>query len=106
MLQTIYRKDDVKIPITMTNNGIPVDLTGVTLKFILKKELEESSAILIEKTITTHLDATNGKSEIILTTTDTNLTPGKYYYSIIMIDSRGYKTTLIVSDVEISQGLV
>jgi len=105
MLEHIYRKDDVVIPISMSNKGVAIDLTGITLVFIIKKDKEESSSVILEKTISTHVDAENGKSEIVLTSTDTNITPGKYYYSIVMIDSLNYINTLVVSDIEIRQGL-
>lgn len=105
MLEHIYRKDDVKIPISMTNNGVPIDLTGITLKFILKKDKEDSSPIILEKTIISHLNPAEGKSEIILTSSDTSITAGKYYCSIVMIDTMNSVSTLVVSDIEIRQGL-
>lgn len=105
MLENIYRKDDIKIPISMSKDGMPIDLTGIALTFILKKEKEDDSPSILEKTVTEHVNPIEGKSEIVLTSNETNITPGKYYYSIVMTDVGGYTSTLILSTIEIRQGL-
>lgn len=106
MLDIIYRKDDIVIPFNISYDGIPFDLSGTTIKFILKKDKEDGSPIILEKTITSHTDPTAGKSEIVLTSIDTNITPGKYYYAIVLVDVIGKQSTMIVSDIEIRQGLM
>lgn len=105
MLEHIYRKDDAVIPFTISYDGTPFDLSGTTIKFILKKDKEDGSSVILEKTITTHTDPTAGKSEIVLTSAETNITPGKYYYAIVLVDVSDKQSTLIVSDIEIRQGL-
>lgn len=105
MLDYIYRKDDVVIPFNISYDGTPLDLSGTTIKFTLKKDKEDGSPTILEKTINTHTEPTIGKSEIVLSSIDTNITPGKYYYAIVLIDIIGKQSTLIVSDIEIRQGL-
>ncbi len=78
------RKTDESIPIALTQDGIPIDLTGATLYFTVKKTMDDSATdttALIKKDITAHYDAINGRSEIILTKTDLSV-PGDYVYGI------------------------
>lgn len=70
------------------NDGVtPIDLTGVELKFSVKSKsdkLQNDNKALIEKTITAHTDAENGLSQLILSTTDTDISAGSYKWDIRM----------------------
>lgn len=96
-LNDIYRGDDKVYTVTVKDeNQDPIDITGWTIYFTLKKSLTDSDDdALIKKDVTSHIDAVNGLSEIILLNTDTDITPGKYYYDIQIKDTLNHITTLI-----------
>ena len=50
-------------------------------------------------------DATNGKVAFAPNTTDTDITPGGYFYDIEQIDTGGRVSTLIVAKVLIVQDI-
>lgn len=96
-LNDIYRGDDKAYTIHFKDqDSVDVDITGWTIRFTLKKNIDNSDEdAKIKKDITTHTDPTHGKTLLILSNTDTNLTPGKYYYDIQVEDAAGHITTLI-----------
>jgi hypothetical protein len=71
-------------------DNTPIDITGQTLLFTVKKKTggnDSDSDALISKTITTHSDPTNGITELTLTDADTNVAPGEYPFDFKRIDS-------------------
>jgi len=63
-------------------NSNPINITGWTVFFTVKRNLKDTDTdALIKKTITTHTDVTNGVSEISLSPTDTNYV-GNFYFDI------------------------
>jgi len=67
---------------------VSAPLTGCTLRFTVKKNESDSNlsdaTALIKKDVVVPngADATAGKAQIILTPSDTAITPGRYYYDI------------------------
>lgn len=73
--------------VQITKDNVPEDITGWTIIFIAKTNLTDSDdKAVIDKTITDHSDPTQGKSLIRLESTDTDITPKSYFYSIKFID--------------------
>ena len=74
-------------------NGEPKSLVGATVRFTVKDvewDLQgDDSTAVIQKDITTHLDAAAGITTIELSPTDTDITPDKYYYDIKVEDASG-----------------
>lgn len=65
----------------------PFDLTGGTVKMIVKQnpsDVDADAKFIVQGTIT---DGVNGLAEIPLSAANMNLSDGKYYYSILFIDS-------------------
>lgn len=76
--------------IPFTKNGIGVDITDFKIYFTLKTKKEDAdSASLINKTITSHTDAANGKSLITFLASETDDLLGNYYYSVEYKDTSG-----------------
>lgn len=74
--------------IQFKKDGANLDITGWTIFFTVKEKLtDEDDDAKIKKTITTHEDATNGKTLVQLTSTDTDLTPKSYYFDIKFKDN-------------------
>lgn len=78
----IIRGDSVSINFTVAG----VDLTGATVFFTAKSAIEaddaaDATAVISTETVS-HIDPTAGATVIELSPTDTNVTPGLYYYDI------------------------
>lgn len=62
-----------------------IDLTGTTVFFTAKAVIDADvtdSAAAIAVEVTSHTDPTNGITVIPLSSTDTDVTPGIYFYDI------------------------
>ena len=101
---TIPKKTSKAYELKFTENGQYVDITDWTIYFTVKASMNnEDSEALIAKEITSHLDATGGKSLIELTSTDTNISAGIYYYSIDYKDDDGNVKILYQGKLRISK---
>lgn len=105
---TLIRGDSSSIDFTLTDNNSPVDLTGATVFFTAKPALtndvsDNTAVITVE--VTSHTNPTAGETTIPLSDTDTDVTPGEYYYDIQVkrdgnvITSIHYRKLEIVADV-------
>lgn len=93
---TTYRGDDFIINLTFQDDeGDPVDITGWTVFFTLKddKDLLDSQAI-VQKTITVHVDPTDGISQVHVTNTETSTLVGTFYYDLQYKDDHAVVRTL------------
>jgi len=81
---TVKRGDTTPLPLTFTDeNGSAVDITGWTIYFTVKAKIDdEDNDAKIKKDVTTHSDPTNGKTVITLSSSDTSIDPGNYYYDV------------------------
>jgi len=104
---TIYTLDTVPIIINVTDSaGDAVDVTGYEFFFTAKTNKSDADAsAVIKKDTDTPNDPTNGQAVITLSTTDTNVTAGKYFYDIQMKDGSGQITTLVYGDLIIRTGI-
>lgn len=90
----IKRGDDVTIPLVFEDeNEAAIDITGYTVFYALKRQatndLDDSEAVLT-KTITSHDDAANGSSSVVLTDTELqNIKPDEYLCEIQTKDDGG-----------------
>lgn len=79
------------------SNGDPVSLVGCTIYFTVKKRKFDNSAAdttaVVKKTLTLSDepsdDLSAGQLSWTLNDADTELTPGKYFYDVIVEDSNG-----------------
>lgn len=67
-------------------NGSPIDLTGATVWFTAKKynklSIDNDINKVIQKVITTHTNPTAWITTIELSSTDTDIAAGEYWYDI------------------------
>ena len=97
-INDFYRGDTKPIILTFTDkNNNPIDLTGATLWFTVKKVPTDLDVdAVIQKQITTFTDATNGIASVVITSDDTNdLDIMKYYYDFQLVDPAGNVTTVL-----------
>jgi hypothetical protein len=77
----LIRGDSYSIPVSFSG----INLTGSTVFFTIKPALtndaDDTTAVLAIE-VTSHDDPTNGHTIIPLTSTDTEIEPGEYYYDI------------------------
>lgn len=88
---TIVRGDDRTLSLTFTDSdGVAINLTGSTIFFTVKERLTDADAsAVISKTITSHTSPTLGKTNVVLTDSDTDIDAGIYYYDFQIKDSGG-----------------
>lgn len=92
---------------THQHDGVPVDITGATVYFTVKSQeydsTQDDSTSIIEETVTSHVDPTNGVTNIELSPEQTSyiqevagnyIVPGQYTYDIKVKEADGsvYKT--------------
>lgn len=93
----IIRGDSVSIEVDVNEGTTPVDVTGLTVFFTAKPALTDDitdSTAVITKTVTSIEDPVNGVIYIQLEPSDTNKTPGIYYYDIQFKDVDGVITSI------------
>ena len=96
----VYRGDDKSISLTFTDKatGLAEDITGWTVYFTVKEAYDNDptdSAALITKDVTSHTAPTSGQTAIALTDTNTNISPGSYFYDIQAKDASGNIMTVV-----------
>jgi len=82
-LLEITRKSTKTYKLIFTKDGLSIDITGWTIYFTVKESMDDTDEnAKIAKTITSHANALSGIALIELTTSDTDITKGNYWYAI------------------------
>lgn len=101
---TIYRGNSKDIRDTVTNaDSTAADLSGATVTFELKKRRTDDTA-LVTKTSSSGITVSTPSSGIFvvnLLDADTDLAPGRYFYSAKVTDALGKTTTVSTGDIVI-----
>jgi hypothetical protein len=93
----ISRRSSKAYTVKFFKEGSVQDITGWTVYMTIKANMDDLDAnAKLKKKITEHLNAQEGIAIIELTSDDTNITAGNYYYSI------DYKDTNDNEDIVIS----
>ena len=89
----VIRGDTRTISVTFleSDGSTPIDLTGGTVYFTVNSSQDPTSdsSKAIQKTATSFTDATHGNHIFTLTHSDTNITPGTYWYDTQFVDTIG-----------------
>lgn len=97
---TVYRENYKEINVTLTQNSVPVNITGYTFYFTVRKQLlnedSDDSDAIIKKDVTSHSDPVNGETKFVLQEIDTNITPKTYYYDVTFKDTSNKVRTVDV----------
>lgn len=102
----LVRGDDETIEITFTDeNGAPINITGYTVMFTLRANINKTSDTdaLLQKNVTSHTNAVGGISAIGLSNSDTNITPGEYYYDVQYKDTSNKIKTVVIGTCTVIQ---
>jgi len=73
---------------------------------LLKRKKGDDTPIIISKEVTDHIDPLNGKSEIILSSSDTEIDHGLYYYDLTLYDNNNNPSTITCDKFQVKQGLI
>ena len=80
---TIYRGDSKTYSLSFTDGTNPINITGYTIFFTVKAVTDnatDDTNALITKTVTSHTDAANGLTSVVLSSTDTDIIVGSHLY--------------------------
>jgi hypothetical protein len=104
----IIKRDDITFDCEFKNGCVAVDLTGATVFFTVKTLANADSldtSAVISKTITSHYDPTNGKTRIELSSTDTDITAGNYWFDIQLKDTANKISSCEKGQIEVLQDI-
>lgn len=81
----------VNLTFLQADGSTPVNLTGGTVYFTVNTSSDpaDDTAAAFQKTTTSFTSATTGQHTFTLTHSDTNITPGVYWYDAQFKDSTG-----------------
>lgn len=92
-IKDIKRGDTRQVDVTFyQSDGVtPYDISGGTVFFTVNASSNpaDDTAAVISKDVTVHTDPTAGQSRISLSSTDTTIDPGTYYYDVQLKDMSG-----------------
>lgn len=92
-IKNVIRGDTRTVNVTFLDSDgtTPINLAGGTVYFTVNSDDDPSSdsTAVIQKTATSFTDAANGQHTFTLTHSDTDITPGNYYYDTQFVDSVG-----------------
>lgn len=92
-IDNVIRGDTRTINVTFLDSDgtTPINLTGGTAYFTVNTSSDPSNdtGAVIQKTATNFTSATEGEHTFTLTHTDTNITPGTYWYDVQFVDTLG-----------------
>ena len=99
-----FRKSSKTYEAIFKKDGISEDITGWTIYFTVKENMTDSDAnAKISKTVTSHSEPLNGKTLIELTSSDTDITAGVYWYSIDYKDNLGNEGVLFTGKLKVKE---
>lgn len=106
MLKNIYAGDTIELGIIIKNTlGNPINITGSTIVFTMKSDLNKLDADAeVQVIVTTHSNPVQGETEIVVQPAATNnLFPGTYYYDIQFKDATGKIKTILYGTTKVLQ---
>jgi hypothetical protein len=91
----IVARDTKNYTVRLTQNGVAVDISGWSIYFTVKtnfNDLDASAVLSKNILIPSNAESQAGIAYLPLTSAETNLAIGTYYYDIKLIDT-GYRVT-------------
>lgn len=93
-IANVIRGDTRQINLTFlqSDGSTPINLTGGTAYFTVQSvddPPDDTTDLKIQKTATSFTSATTGQHTFTLSHSDTNITPGTYWYDAQFVDSVG-----------------
>ncbi len=105
----IFQNDSETYTGTVTSDGKPVPLSGASITFSVKENIDSSGYLIQKKSNNVSeiniFAPSSGNFYIYLNPEDTELKPGFYPYDIEVILSSGFKKTIEMDFLEIKKGV-
>lgn len=104
----IYEGNDKTYTLTITDgDDVAIDITGYEILFTVKKKITDSdNDAIISKNVTSHIDPTNGITNITVSRADTkDVKPAFYPYDIQMCTDIDDRITVLTGLYEIKQSV-
>lgn len=89
-----FNKDTFDLNVTVNRNGSGMAVTGSTLYFTMKENRDDTDGAAIIQKTGSILDASAGTFLIALDSSNTNVTPGRYFYDLQLNQALNTVTTL------------
>ena len=91
----VYRGDDFATQLVFADtNNCPIDITGWTIFFTVKRRLEDPDSAAVIALNVTPIDPTCGKTLITVSNTVTKAFTGVYFYDFRFINASGGVVTI------------
>jgi hypothetical protein len=93
----LVKKDTKTYTVRLRQNNLPVDISGWYLYFTVKADFNDAdSSALISKSVLfpNNSDSENGIGYLSLSSTETNLSIGEYFYDMKFVDT-DYRETFL-----------
>lgn len=90
----------INILVRVGTTLVPIDITGYKLFFVIKREFSDSDEeALVFKTVTSHFDPANGRTNVTLTESDLDFDSGTYKFSATFRKSDNGVLTILTGTV-------
>ena len=108
-LSPIYRGDSrtINLHVVHIQTGADIDITGYKFYFTVKENTDDTDEnAMIKKDITTHTLPLEGKTNVVLTSEDTDvLTPGTNFYDIQVKKPDGTIKTYVSGEIDVLEDI-
>lgn len=98
----IVRGDDKLIQLQFTKDDLPIDITGWTVFFTIKQttdKIADDSSAVLKQDITSHINPTQGITQILIDHVETAKYESSYIYDIQTKDTFGKITTVVIGQI-------
>jgi hypothetical protein len=92
VLSNFYEGTTKKFDVTITYNGSNPDITSDTVTFYMKTDKDVTATLTSTADVTTQ--GADGIASFELASSDTGVTPGRYYYELVWEPASGGKYIL------------
>ena len=88
--------DDLQFPISLTQNGGILNITGWVIYFIVKRfATDPDSAAVVEVIVATRTSPTTGQTFLLVPGSATIGLSGPYYYQFTLVNNAGTRATFL-----------
>lgn len=103
----IYRKSTKTYELQFKKDGAVIDITDWTIYFTIKESMEDDdNEAKLQKIVISHADAPSGIALIELSSSDTDIEKGNYYYSMDYKDNEGNEDVLFAGRILIEEPIL
>lgn len=100
--------DDLKIEVTVEENGSPKDITNSSAEYELYEDYPDNNQTIFTKDTTagggiTIVDAVNGRLDVEISGSDTDSLEGEYSHRLRVTDASGNTVTVFTGELVVNE---